>query len=353
MSCEDCEKNRALGYSFCIKCGQPLGEVPVAPVPQNSKKKGLFSDDILNASILPSAIVVSLAAAISIIIMIFDFPATLDTVAGMTFKPYLYFMTLVQLGTLTGTGLQIFYVAVATIAIACTIVFLWMSRPLFTANMADRMDEIRKTPAYWTGLLLGSTLLLELVINLIMQICGVDITTPGSLIDLTLEESLFKFTEAAVWEEIAFRVVLFGIPMMIAALICRRRDFAKNLLGGFGASKLSIVILLISSLIFAYAHVDGWGLWKMFPTFFGGLMLGYLYMKVGIHACIVAHMLNDFTSVWNLALPGGALIFVLIILLGLVCFPAAASKTLKGIKKLRTLPATGFEDQDSSESNTD
>ena len=49
--------------------------------------------------------------------------------------------------------------------------------------------------------------------------------------------------------------------------------------------------------MFGFAHMSGWGILKVAPTFFTGMMMGWLYCRFGIHASIAFHFLVDYLAV--------------------------------------------------------
>jgi hypothetical protein len=111
---------------------------------------------------------------------------------------------------------------------------------------------------------------------------------------------MFLLADASVWEEISGRVVLIGIPLLIIRSFTGKRGLQwKQLVGGtahFG--KAEIILILLSAAMFGLAHL-GWGPWKVIPTFVHGLLFGYLFVKVGLHASIVMHFLFDYTGFIN------------------------------------------------------
>ncbi len=354
MACDQCDKCRAMGYKFCIKCGESFADT--AQVPDYSVDDGgLLGDGFLNKTVIPSMIVILISIIIDVALVIGDFIPTFDFLSTYSTSTYIFLPVYIKLATLTGTWIQAEWVFIAIVLIASAVLILCKSKPVFTSIGNGYAEATKKTPLFWISMMLGSTLILELIITLLAGALGADTKVPSGLIDLTLEESLFEFGEAAVCEELAFRFFWIGIPMAIVALVCKKKDFYKCLVGGFGMSKVAFVFLIISSVIFAYAHVSGWGLWKMFPVMLGGFAMGYLFIRFGLYASIMFHMVNDYLAVWTSVSTAVALPLELCILLfGLVCIPILFKKTIKGAKNLNGLPMTGFEDQEeSNDSSTD
>ena len=162
-------------------------------------------------------------------------------------------------------------------------------------------------------------------------------------IDWTL---FYELANASVYEEFAFRVLPLGAPLAIGSLIARilelnrgsgawrgtgsaRRHLLGSLrfLAGGNVSRSSTketllaaaVFLGFSSALFGLAHLPGWGLWKVFPSFVAGLGFGYLFLRHGVTAAILAHFANDyaFALVWMDVGGVGFMVFVSLLFLGL------------------------------------
>src|SRR5437879_12614680 len=67
-----------------------------------------------------------------------------------------------------------------------------------------------------------------------------------------------------------------------------RRDSPKEALVAAWA------FLFASSAIFGLAHAPGWGWWKVVPSMVAGLGFGYLFLRHGVGAAILAHFVNDY-----------------------------------------------------------
>ena len=112
-------------------------------------------------------------------------------------------------------------------------------------------------------------------------------------------ETLFLLTRASVYEEIALRLFFIGIPLLIVeSIILKRKSLRKYIFGGgFELSNYAIFFVIFSSLLFGLAHIDSWDLYKVIPTFIGGLAFGYLFLIKGIHTAIILHFAIDFLGV--------------------------------------------------------
>ncbi|MFX1251121.1 MAG: type II CAAX prenyl endopeptidase Rce1 family protein [Promethearchaeota archaeon] len=116
-----------------------------------------------------------------------------------------------------------------------------------------------------------------------------------------LPSLLFALTVAPVWEEIFFRGVCLGIPLLVVGAGFSKGTSKTSLkdyiVGGYqkeGLTGLQVIFIVISAALFGWAHVPGWGLWKFFPTFIAGLAFGYLFLTRGLHAAILFHFAVDY-----------------------------------------------------------
>jgi hypothetical protein len=126
---------------------------------------------------------------------------------------------------------------------------------------------------------------------------------------------MFLLADASVWEEISGRVVLIGIPMFIYHSLKDGKGAQwRQLVGGTGTfGNGEFFFILLSSTLFGLAHL-GWGPWKVLPTFVHGLLFGYLFVKVGLHASIAMHFLFDYTGFINEIIGAYGPLFLFVIL---------------------------------------
>jgi len=119
----------------------------------------------------------------------------------------------------------------------------------------------------------------------------------------------------------ALRMPAPAVPPRPPTLAGYLRSRTKNGLwgyflgGGFTIGPLEAFFIAGSAFMFGYAHVAGWDLWKMLPTFVAGLGFGYLFLKVGIHAAILLHFSFDYLSLGQALLPGFGLMELLLVAL--------------------------------------
>jgi hypothetical protein len=148
---------------------------------------------------------------------------------------------------------------------------------------------------------------------------------------------------ASISEEISFRVILIGVPMIIIIFIRFMQqsnstapekriykwwDIPRALRGKYKQIKVpELILLAISSILFGFAHwrfwTGGWPFWKVFEAGLSGLFIGYAFLKFGIEGSIFIHFSNNVISGLSVSSNGiewiscfGNLLFFCIIGLG-------------------------------------
>jgi membrane protease YdiL (CAAX protease family) len=181
----------------------------------------------------------------------------------------------------------------------------------------------------------------QLTLIFFLLLAGIEPTNP---INLTPENTwvfLYDLANAGFYEEIVFRVLLLGLPMAIGSVIVRIMEVNRGtsgagpggagryiagawryLIGGVlrrDSPKEALVaawaFLLASSAIFGLAHMSSWGPWKIVPAMVAGLGFGYLFLRHGVGAAILAHFVNDYALSLAYEGVGGTGLEVILILL--------------------------------------
>jgi hypothetical protein len=132
---------------------------------------------------------------------------------------------------------------------------------------------------------------------------------------------------------------MIGLPLMIIGFLMKDRTSWKRLLGRFEMDNAAVLFIIISATIFAYAHLGGWDVFKLIPTFVTGLALGYLFVRFGVHAAIMLHFLVDYMTapVWLFGDDTGDLIvglfIIVVILLGTILFAWYVQRSIRFVKE--------------------
>ncbi len=135
-----------------------------------------------------------------------------------------------------------------------------------------------------------------LIYNIILSLFTVTPEVP-EFAEQPLWKQLHSFAVASVWEEILVRVLMLGLPLLIYHVLADRKEASVGRYlvgGGFKIDTAAFVLIAISSMVFALAHVAGWDLWKVLPTVISGFAFGYLFLKRGLWAAIILHFVFDY-----------------------------------------------------------
>ena len=174
---------------------------------------------------------------------------------------------------------------------------------------------------------------------LVVDILGFQRNVPASIFDVPSWQRLMDLPEAPVAEELLSRVMLIGFPLYVihtfgrndkgaaghevSALVLglfKKENRRYIMGGGFDWDQTTMLVLLFSSGFFALIHI-GWDWTKLFPTFLGGMILGVLFLRKGLHASILLHFaVNSFGISYLVA--GEPLVleyFLTVIWLGGIC----------------------------------
>ncbi len=176
-----------------------------------------------------------------------------------------------------------------------------------------------------------ATTFFQYALILLLAAVGSPPTSPFTETNTNAWVLLFDYSAASVYEELAFRALLIGVPMAIAGLLFRAmRSRAAAGSRGPGSSRSGLlhelrylwggnlrkessreaqlaawVLIFLSSLLFGLAHAPGWGWWKVVPAFVVGLGMGYVFVRHGLGASILLHFATDGSLALSLEGVGG------------------------------------------------
>jgi len=198
--------------------------------------------------------------------------------------------------TFTGWGLVAWFIITSVLIVVSSValaigVLPWKKRTSWTGG---RSWKERFLPQLETSKVFIGALFFSISVTYLFGILEQPTPVPAILSgDVPVWIRMINLAEASVWEEFAGRVLLIGVPLMFIHF-GKQGGSWRYLLGGHGRfGKAEVILVLFSSLLFGFAHL-GWGPWKVVPTFVTGLLFGYLYVKVGLHATVVMHFLFDY-----------------------------------------------------------
>jgi hypothetical protein len=205
----------------------------------------------------------------------------------------------ITIATLSGPSLFAYYIFLVFAIVASVAWVFATSARTFINEMRGKAKSREHSALFDTFALLCATLFFTYATVLfVILIQGDTGTTPSTG---TLADTLFLLANAAVWEEIAVRVLLIGIPVLIIDIIIfmklRSPPHRYILGGGFKFGAVETIIVVASSIIFGIAHwVGGWPAWKIPDATVAGLAFGYLFLKHGLPSAILLHFVNDYLT---------------------------------------------------------
>ena len=219
-----------------------------------------------------------------------------------------------------------YYAFIVVAIVASAVWYIWRDRKLtaraFTAPL-DAIGTRLRSMSAWVAVgqvwLAGS--FFQYAVIFLLTLIGAPIASlPLNTTPSGAWTTIFQLSAASVFEEIAFRMFLIGVPMMLAALLlglASKRTPTPGAPPAGGSSGTGVlrqlwggqlrresprevrllagIFILISSLLWALAHVEGggWGWWKAIPVFVMGLGAGYIFVRHGLGASILLHFATD------------------------------------------------------------
>lgn len=297
MRCPRCGLQMERGQ--CKTCGYS------DPDYEPSSSSDFTNIDIIKHLATGVAIVIFLAllvfnTALTIISVEIVLPQTL-TESGIIFVLIPVPFGLIEI---TGISFSVYYIFLFAAIIASFTAFLYSGFNdlylYFKEILTGKFDELKKkdrldSPILRLFTIFAALLFISLTYQFGLELIG--ISPEEAHIGDYLWVQIYSLTQAVVWEEIVTRVVFIGVPMAIYAGLKGDKGWKKYFLGGFGFKyRAAVTWILISSVIFALAHLPSWDLFKMFPTFIAGLAFGYLFVKDGLHSAILLHFFWNFMT---------------------------------------------------------
>jgi hypothetical protein len=279
--CDKCPESVVRGYEYCTSCGRPLGA---------GKKDGLRE-----AIKIFGIILMFLCAGmlfLEVYAILWGFSETWNSLNGV----YIFMLTPAPtvIGTLYGTAAKLYYLFIVISAIASFIVLLYMSRGGLKDVLRGKTDDVNNVPLYSIATLFAAVISFNVILNMFLTASG---NPPGAPIHVGPEwGKWFSYLVASVWEEVICRILMIGLPMMLLGLMLREKGSRRRLFGRFDMDGAAVAFIIISSILFSYAHLAEWDMFKLLPTFISGLALGYLFVKYGIYASIMLHLLVNYMS---------------------------------------------------------
>ncbi len=240
------------------------------------------------------------------------------------YSPF-YFMTPFVVGfyAIVGPGYGIIYVLFVMIAAVCLAYVLRASKT-FIKELNPISRGVQSSALFTIATLVMAYYFINMVVVLVVLGTGSSVSTPNFQSGpwyMTVWQLVF----APVWEEIAARVLLIGLPLLIVAKLSASgggRKWWSYLTGGnFKLGPAAVFFLILSSAMFGLAHWladSGWGFWKILPAAVSGLFMGYLFLKKGLFASIIFHFSIDSQALLILSPNSNVAVYDFVAVAGLI-----------------------------------
>ena len=344
--CPKCSEYAEEGKTFCGACGRSLtddnsNEEHPAPADVTRDKAPEKSQGGLAYIILLCATIFVIAIAIiEALALILNTGEIFNFLSDKATPLFLLLPFALILGYLSEAALQAYWLLIVTVLLSCVAAGVIKFITTLKESKGAESGEAENTAVFWICIFLSAMLLISYVVTVLTAALGSDVTTPdfGGKI-----EQMFLLAEAAFWEEIAVRLVLIGLPMMlISFVVTKKKESLKCLFGGFGMSTSAVVLIIVSGAIFGLAHYSGWDdqAWKVLTASIMGVFLGYLFVRFGLYASMLAHFITNYLSAFNWLGIGVVEFFIsiLLIVMGVLALYYILKRLADSVPSINALP---------------
>ena len=359
------------GVEFaCPRCGNRMrtraafmekmehgGDVP--PIAQYGELT-LFNvfKGITSAGCLLAVLAYCVSLLMSVVVFFYAIPEVGRHWPEMMALPFIMVPAPVAVAVLEGKAALAYW---AFIVIMMFITLVWTFWPELEGLKKSFRESLKRLKApsrsndrtlFMVGQMFMAIFFFDMVYYMFIEVGGASPNTPA-FDDYQVWENLYGFLNASVWEEIAGRVLLIGLPFLFYKVLIALRDgyfdrymnefipslkkALKILWGGHGQfTSATVGLAVFSSLMFGFAHMSGWDAYKVIPTAMSGFGFAYLYIKKGLHSAILLHFMFDYLGMAQDFLPDRPgvwltilIIFLLWIVAGFVYFVYYSAKVFR------------------------
>ena len=143
-------------------------------------------------------------------------------------------------------------------------------------------------------------ILISAIINVIQEGMGITITPPPVENDLI---QFFYVTLSPITEELGFRVLLIGLPLVLFySYKSSFKHFFKSLWHPFENlhivdKKRALILIILVAVFFGLSHIfsgDPWSNGKFAQATASGIILGWLYFRFGLVSAILVHWATNY-----------------------------------------------------------
>ncbi|UCE92039.1 MAG: CPBP family intramembrane metalloprotease [Methanobacteriota archaeon] len=236
-----------------------------------------------------------LAVCLGVLIIGVDIVA--PEIGNHSYSLHIALVALIPIVTISGAALEAWYIFLVCAILASAGWLVLKSARKFLNEITMRGTPRDHSPFFDMCALMFAVLFINTVIVLLLMAMGDEPVAPTeSMADWEL---LFLLANASVWEELIVRVLLLGLPLIVvdqARGMEARKPHKYVFGGGIKIMWGETALVIISSLVFGFAHFEAWGLWKIFPASIAGVAFGYMFLKHGLPAAVMLHFSFDYLS---------------------------------------------------------
>lgn len=287
--CPFCREWRKKNCRFCANCGKDLTLPSYYHSYHIDNGKGA-----LYYFVLLTITIFLFVGTCALVYCFSNLDRILDAISVLKMYAYIPFgLVTWNIFEIQGVALQIYAVTLLCIELIMFVYAIYRFVSILHETKDLSSERIERSGLTAMSSILAVSLFASVIYILFTLYMG--ISPDASWLDKYTEEQLaFMFMNAGLMEEITTRVLYIGVPATVISFICyRKRSSIYCILGGFGQTRLTWALILISSLIFGLEHYEEWGWSKVLDAFIGGVLFGYLYTEYGLYASVLAHMVND------------------------------------------------------------
>ena len=303
--CEKCAESLGSGHRFCTACGRPTGAV---------KKESTLSAAVRAIGVL---IMIACTAMLffEIYAVIWGFGRIMPDIGNYLIPVLILTPAPAVLMYVSGLAAELWYLFIVIAVLSSFVMILYTSRSGLKELLRGNISKMDDMPLFGVTTVFAAVLSFNIIFNMIVMASG---NEPSAPVYSGPDWGMwYQYLNAAVWEEVLCRVLLIGLPIAVLGLMSGEKGSWKRLFGRFEMNGTSVIFIFIAASIFSYGHLAGWDVFKLAPTFVSGIALGYLFVKFGIHAAVIMHLITNYLSSasWILGDTAGDAVLTLFMLL--------------------------------------
>ncbi len=238
--------------------------------------------------------------------LVYGTTIVLPEIVDHSYPLYVIAPVLMLIGEVSGEALAAYYMFLVVAILASAIWLFLTSAKGFHKELTMKAEPRKHSALFDLCGLMFAVLFMNVLVVLLTEALSGEPISPTE--DVELWELLFLLANASVWEELIVRVLLIGVPLLLIHLATHKLQPKAHrylLGGGFSIGAIEVVLILVSSGLFGFAHLGGWGAWKVFPASVAGVAFGYMFMRHGLASAIMLHFGFDYLSMPTEVFAGG------------------------------------------------